>query len=344
MSRKVKIGNIEIGGGNPIAVQSMTNTITSDYNATLLQLQQLQNAGCDIARLAVNNAEDVETSKRLIKAISMPLVADIQFDYKLAIASADAGYAKIRFNPGNIGSEKNVAEVVAACKANNVPIRIGVNSGSLEKDVTKEFGFGSVAMVKSVQKHVSMLEKYGFYNIVLSAKSSNVKTTIDVYRKLHAMDYPLHIGVTESGYSTMGIIKSAIGIGSLLADGIGDTVRVSLTGDPVQEISAASDILKAVGLKEDFCEIVSCPTCSRCKYNLESIVKELTDYTKNIKKKIKIAAMGCVVNGPGEARDADFGFAGGGNGQAVIFEKGIVVKKISTAEILDEIKRRIDKF
>lgn len=344
MSRKVKIGNIEIGGGNPIAVQSMTNTITSDYNATLLQLQQLQNAGCDIARLAVNNAEDVETSKRLIKAISMPLVADIQFDYKLAIASADAGYAKIRFNPGNIGSEKNVAEVVAACKANNVPIRIGVNSGSLEKDVTKEFGFGSDAMVKSVQKHVSMLEKYGFYNIVLSAKSSNVKTTIDVYRKLHAMDYPLHIGVTESGYSTMGIIKSAIGIGSLLADGIGDTVRVSLTGDPVQEISAASDILKAVGLKEDFCEIVSCPTCSRCKYNLESIVKELTDYTKNIKKKIKIAAMGCVVNGPGEARDADFGFAGGGNGQAVIFEKGIVVKKISTAEILDEIKRRIDKF
>ncbi len=199
-------------------------------------------------------------------------------------------------------------------------------------------------MVKSIQKHVDILEKFGFYDIVLSAKSSNVNTTIEVYRKLHTMGYPLHVGVTESGYSTMGIIKSAIGIGSLLVDGIGDTIRVSLTGDPVQEVCAAHDILKAIGLKEDFCEIVSCPTCSRCKYDLENIVKELTDYTKNVRKKIKIAAMGCVVNGPGEARDADFGFAGGGNGQAVIFEKGNVVKKISTDEILDEIKRRIDKF
>lgn len=344
MTKKVKIGNIEIGGGNPIAVQSMTNTVTSDFDATFLQLKNLKEAGCDIARLAVNNLDDVEVSKRLIKAIDMPLVADIQFDYKLAVASADAGYAKIRFNPGNIGSEKNVAEVVSACKNNNVPIRIGVNSGSLEKEISQKYGYGADAMVKSVQRHVAILEKFGFYDIVLSAKSSNVKTTVDVYRKLHEMGYPLHVGVTESGYSTMGMIKSAIGIGSLLVDGIGDTIRVSLTGDPTQEIKVAHDILKGLGIKEDYCEIISCPTCSRCKYDLESIVKELTEYTKNVRKKIKIAAMGCVVNGPGEARDADFGFAGGGNGNAVIFEKGCVVKKISTDEILSEIKRRIDNF
>ncbi|MBE5731495.1 MAG: flavodoxin-dependent (E)-4-hydroxy-3-methylbut-2-enyl-diphosphate synthase [Clostridiales bacterium] len=344
MAKEVKIGNITIGGGKPIAVQSMTNTVTSDYDATFLQLQRLQEAGCDIARLAVNNNEDVEVSKRLIKKIDMPLVADIQFDYKLAVMSADAGYAKIRFNPGNIGSKKNVAEVVSACKQNCVPIRIGVNSGSLEKEISKTYGFGADAMIKSVQRHVEILEKFGFYDIVLSAKSSDVKTTVEVYRKLYLMGYPLHVGVTESGYSTMGMIKSSIGVGSLLLDGIGDTIRVSLTGDPIQEVEVAQNILKAIGLKEDFCEIVSCPTCSRCKYDLESIVKELTEYTKNTKKKIKIAAMGCIVNGPGEARDADFGFAGGGNGQAVIFEKGNVVKKIATDEILSEIKRRIDNF
>ncbi len=344
MTKEVKIGNIIIGGEKPIAVQSMTNTLTSDYNATFLQLQRLQDAGCDIARLAVNNTEDVKISEKLIKNIRMPLVADIQFDYKLAVMAADVGYAKIRLNPGNIGSEKNVAEVVAACKQNCVPIRVGVNLGSLDKDISKTYGFGVDAMVKSVQSHVRILEKFGFYDIVLSAKSSNVKTTIDVYRKLFLMGYPLHVGVTESGYSTMGIIKSSIGLGSLLADGIGNTIRVSLTGDPVQEIKVAHDILKAIGLKNDFCEIVSCPTCSRCKYDLESIVEDLTEYTKNIKKKIKIAAMGCVVNGPGEARDADFGFAGGGNGQAVIFEKGNVVKKIAVDEILSEIKRRIDSF
>lgn len=344
MSKKVKIGNIEIGGGNTIAIQSMTNTPTSDFNATFAQLTSLQNAGCDIARMAVNNDEDVQSSKRLIKSISMPLVADIQFDYRLAVASADAGFAKIRFNPGNIGNEKNVLEVVSACKANGVPIRIGVNSGSLEKDIASEFGYGAKALYESAIKNVKLLEKYGFYDIVISAKSSNVKTTVDTYRMLSTLDYPLHLGVTESGYSTMGTIKSSIGIGALLLDGIGDTIRVSLTGDPTQEIEVANNILKSLGLKEDYCEIVSCPTCSRCHYDMETIIKELTDYTKNLKKKIKIAGMGCVVNGPGEARDADFGFAGGSNGQAVIFEKGKVVKKISTDEIISEIKWRIDKF
>ena len=344
MSKKIKIGKIEIGGGNPIAVQSMTNTQTSDFDATLRQLQALENAGCDIARLAVNNPTDVEVSKRLIKSVSMPLVADIQFDYRLAVMSADAGYAKIRFNPGNIGSDKNVEEVVAACKANGVPIRIGVNQGSLDKEISSVYGFGANALYQSVLQNVKLLEKFGFYDIVLSAKSSNVKTTVEVYRMLSTLDYPLHVGVTESGYSTMGMIKSSIGIGALLLDGIGDTIRVSLTGDPTQEIVVANDILKSIGLKEDFCEIISCPTCARCKYDMESIIKELTEYTKNIKKKIKIAGMGCIVNGPGEARDADFGFAGGGNGQAIIFEKGKVVKKITTDEILGEIKRRIDNF
>lgn len=344
MTKTVKIGNIEIGNGNRIAIQSMTNTQTSDFDATLFQLRQLKDVGCDIARLAVNNLDDVKTSEKLVKSIDLPLVADIQFDYKLAVLCANAGYSKIRFNPGNIGSEKNVYEVVCACRANSVPIRIGVNSGSLEKDITKTYGFGADAMVKSALRHVKLLENFGFYDIVLSAKSSNVKTTVEAYRKLKDLGYPLHIGVTESGYSTMGIIKSSIGIGSLLLDGIGDTIRVSLTANPTQEVIVANDILKSLGLKQDYCEIISCPTCSRCKYDLEGVVKELTEYTKNIKKKIKIAAMGCVVNGPGEAREADFGFAGGANGQAVIFEKGNVVKKISTDEILGEIKRRIDNF
>ena len=344
MSRIVKIGNIEIGGGKPIAVQSMTNTQTSDFDSTFAQLTALEKAGCDIARLAVNSMQDVEVSKRLIKSVSMPLVADIQFDYRLAVASADAGYAKIRFNPGNIGSDNNVAEVVAACKANNVPIRIGVNAGSLDKDIAKDYGYGAEALYQSVLRHVRLLEKFGFYDIVLSAKSSNVKTTVEAYRLLSALEYPLHVGVTESGYSTMGMIKSSIGIGSLLLDGIGDTIRVSLTGEPTQEITVANDILKSIGLKEDFCEIISCPTCARCKYDMESIIKQLTEYTKDVKKKIKIAGMGCVVNGPGEARDADFGFAGGGNGQAIIFEKGKIVKKITTDQIMEEIKRRIDNF
>lgn len=343
-TKEIKIGNVIIGGQQPILVQSMTNTDTSDYESTYNQIIKLQNVGCDIIRLAVGNDKDIESCKKLIKKVSIPLVADIQYDYRLAIKCSDAGFAKVRFNPGNIGSNLKVKELVEVCKSNKTPIRIGVNSGSLDNNVSKEYGFGAKALYKSIEENVMLLESFGFYDIVLSAKSSSVSTTIETYRMLSAFNYPLHLGVTESGYSTMGLIKSAIGIGSLLNDGIGDTIRVSLTGNPINEVSAGKDILKSLGLIDGFCEIISCPTCSRCKYNLESIVKELTDYTRNVKKKIKIAAMGCVVNGPGEARDADFGFAGGANGDAVIFEKGIITKKVKYNEILSEMKRMVDEF
>lgn len=343
-TKEIKVGNILVGGSNPISVQSMTNTDTSDFISTYNQIIDLQNAGCDIVRLAVNNDSDIDCCKKLLNQVSIPLVADIQFDYRLAIKSSDAGFAKIRFNPGNIGSKAKVKELVDVCKANNTAIRIGVNSGSLDKEISSKYGFGAQALYQSVEDNVKLLESFGFYDIILSAKSSSVATTIETYRLLSKLDYPLHVGVTESGYSTMGLIKSAIGIGSLLNDGIGDTIRVSLTGNPINEVYAGKDILKSLGLINEYCEIVSCPTCSRCKYNLESIVKELTEYTRNIKKKLKIAAMGCVVNGPGEARDADFGFAGGGNGEAVVFVKGNIVKKIKYDEIISEMKRMVDEF
>lgn len=343
-TKEIRVGNVIIGGNNPITIQSMTNTDTSNFEATYNQVLDLQNVGCDIVRLAVNNVSDIESCKKILNKVSIPLVADIQYDYRLAIKSADAGFAKVRFNPGNIGSELKVKELVQACKLNNTPIRIGVNSGSLDKNISSKYGFGAKALYKSVEENVKLLESFGFYDIVLSAKSSSVMTTIETYRLLSQFDYPLHLGVTESGYSTMGIIKSSIGIGSLLADGIGDTIRVSLTGNPINEVYAGKDILKSLGIIDGYCEIVSCPTCSRCKYDLEKIVKELTDYTKNIKKKIKIAAMGCVVNGPGEARDADFGFAGGANGEAVIFKKGNIIKKVKYDEIVSEIKRMVDEF
>ena len=343
-SKEIKVGNVLIGGNNPITVQSMTNTDTADFNSTFNQIVDLQNAGCDIVRLAVNNDLDVESCKKLLTKVSVPLVADIQFDYRLAIKCSDIGFSKVRFNPGNIGSTQKVKELVDACKSNKTTIRIGVNSGSLDKKISSIYGFGADAMFKSVEENVRLLENLGFYDIILSAKSSSVSTTIETYRKLSTFEYPLHVGVTESGYSTMGLIKSAIGIGSLLNDGVGDTIRVSLTGNPVNEVYAGKDILKSLGLLDQYCEIVSCPTCSRCKYDLESIVKELTIYTKDVKKKLKIAAMGCVVNGPGEAKDADFGFAGGANGEAVVFVKGNIVKKIKYDEIISEMKRMVDEF
>lgn len=344
MSRQVKVGNVLIGGGAPISIQSMTNSNTSDYHATYGQVSRLVEAGCDIVRIAVNNDSDVKTCAQLIKNVRVPLVADIQFDYKLAIACSDIGFAKVRFNPGNIGSDKNVNELVSACKTNGTPIRIGVNLGSIDKEVSSKYGFGVDALVESVKKHLILLERNSFYDVVLSAKSSSVSQTVETYRELYKLGYPLHVGVTESGYSQQGTIKSSIGIGSLLLDGIGDTIRVSLTGDPVNEVIVAKEILKAIGKTENYCEIVSCPTCSRCKFNLEEIVRELTNYTASVKKKIKIACMGCVVNGPGEARDADFGFAGGGKDEAVIFEKGKVVKKVKFSDVLLEIKRRVDEF
>ncbi|MDE7164431.1 MAG: flavodoxin-dependent (E)-4-hydroxy-3-methylbut-2-enyl-diphosphate synthase [Clostridiales bacterium] len=333
MSKSVKIKNIIIGGGNPIAVQSMTNTDTIDTEATAAQLFALQNAGCDIARLAVSSEAEVVACKPLIGRFTMPLVADIQFDYRLAVACCEIGFDKIRFNPGNIGDENNVKKVVDACKMHGVPIRIGVNTGSLEKEL---LGMEkSAALVKSALKHVRILEKYGFYDIVISVKSSDVGTMVNAYRQLaKEVDYPLHLGVTESGTGDRGVVRSAVGIGALLLDGIGDTVRVSLSGDPVNEIAAAKMVLQEVGADKNYCEIISCPTCSRCKYDLKAIVDRLKSETEDIRKPVKVAVMGCVVNGPGEASDADFGVAGGAGGKAALFVKGKVVRTVATEEII----------
>lgn len=342
MSKTVKIKNMSIGGGNRISVQSMTNTDTLDTDATFSQLKELQLAGCDIARIAVSSDAEVQAVKPLIGKFDMPLVADIQFDYRLAVACCEIGFDKIRFNPGNIGDERKVKAVVDACKVHGVPIRIGVNTGSLESEfigIEK-----SEALVQSALKHVKILEKFGFYDIVISVKSSDVKAMVDAYRKLAAsVDYPLHLGVTESGADERGKIRSAIGIGSLLLDGIGDTVRVSLSGDPVDEVRAAKLILQESGLDKDYCEIISCPTCSRCKYDLKSIVDELKDRTKNVRAPVKVAVMGCVVNGPGEAKDADFGVAGGANGKAALFIDGNVVRSIDIGDIIPTLMKLIEE-
>ncbi|MCH5160484.1 MAG: flavodoxin-dependent (E)-4-hydroxy-3-methylbut-2-enyl-diphosphate synthase [Clostridiales bacterium] len=336
MTRQVRIKNIVIGGGNKIAVQSMTNTDTLDTEATIKQLGALQSAGCDIARLAVSSEREVDASKAYIGKFDMPLVADIQFDYRLAVKCCEIGFDKIRFNPGNIGDESKVKILVDAAKSHNVPIRIGVNTGSLEdefKSMPK-----SDALVNSAIKHVRLLEKFGFYDTVISVKSSDVKTMVDAYRKLSdTVDYPLHIGVTESGADERGLVRSAIGIGALLMDGIGDTLRVSLSGDPVKEVEAAKLILQESGVDKNFCEIISCPTCSRCKYDLKSIVDELKAKTAHVTTPVKMAVMGCVVNGPGEAADADFGCAGGGAGKAAIFVHGKVVKTVEYSQVLPEL-------
>lgn len=342
MSKPVKIKNQIIGGGHRIAIQSMTNTDTLDSDATAAQLFSLQAAGCDIARIAVSSESEIAACKSLIGKFTMPLVADIQFDYRLAVAACEIGFDKIRFNPGNIGDRNNVNRVVDACRAHGVPIRVGVNTGSLEKEF-KALPH-SEALVESALKHVRLLEEFGFYDAVISVKSSDVKTTVDAYRILHErVDYPLHIGVTESGSDIRGTVRSAIGIGALLVDGIGDTVRVSLSGDPVKEIEAAKLILQECGIDKNYCEIISCPTCSRCKYDLKSTVDALKDATKNIKTHVKIAVMGCVVNGPGEAGDADFGVCGGGQDKAALFVGGKVVKTIEYNEILSELLKLVNE-
>ncbi len=339
MTKQIRIKNTVIGGGNRIAVQSMTNTDTLDTEATAAQLAALQASGCDIARIAVSSDKEAEKAKAYIGKFDMPLVADIQFDYRLAVKCCEIGFDKIRFNPGNIGDENKVKILVDAAKAHSVPIRIGVNTGSLEEEFKSLRP--SDALVSSAIKHVKLLEKFGFYDIVLSVKSSNVKTMVDAYRKLsRTVDYPLHIGVTESGADERGLVRSAVGIGALLVDGIGDTLRVSLSGDPVKEVAAAKLILQESGVDKNYCEIISCPTCSRCKYDLKSIVDELKTKTSNIATPVKIAVMGCVVNGPGEAADADFGCAGGGaSGKAAIFVHGKVVKSVEYDNVLPELLR-----
>lgn len=344
MTKEIKIGNIAIGGNNPIAIQSMTNTKTADREATLAQIKSLAAAGCDIVRFTVNDMEAAEAIPYYVENTNIPLVADIHFDYKLALAAAERGISKIRINPGNIGDKDNIRKVAEACKARNIPIRIGINGGSAEKAVLEKYGGPTAeALAESAVNNAKMLEMCDFNDIVLSVKSSDVKTMVDAARLLsEKCDYPLHIGVTETGDVRRGNIKSAIGIGALLLDGIGNTVRVSLTEDPVLEVAAAKDILFCCGIGGGV-NIVSCPTCGRTRSNLIPLVAELEEKTRSIKtdRRITVALMGCAVNGPGEAREADIGVACG-VGEGLLFRKGEIIRKLPedmiVPTLIDEIK------
>jgi len=341
-SRKIKVGNIYIGGDSEVIIQSMTNTKTSDIKATVKQIKELEDAGCQLVRVTVNDTEAAEAIKEIKKQISIPLAADIHFDYRLAIPAMENGVDKLRINPGNIGNDDKVAMVVEKAKEYNIPIRIGVNAGSLEKSILEKYGRPTPeAMVESGLYHVRLLEKFGFEDIIISLKSSNVKMMVTAYRMMREIiDYPLHLGVTEAGTAFQGTVKSSIGIGGLLVDDIGDTIRVSLTENPVEEIKVAKEILKVLGLREEGTEIISCPTCGRTEIDLIDLAKKVEQEFSTFEKKVKIAVMGCVVNGPGEAREADYGVAGG-KGIGVLFKKGKVVKQVKETEILDELKKMI---
>ena len=327
IKRELKIGNTAIGGSNPVLVQSMLNVPSSDIQGNINQAVELEKAGCHIVRVSVPTLEDVKLVEAIKNNISIPLVADIHFDYKVAIACADAGIDKIRINPGNIGDDEKVRAVVNACKAKNIPIRIGVNAGSLEKNILAKYGKPTPqALCESAMYHIRLLEKFDFNDIAVSIKSSNVNTMIQAYTLLDGMcDYPLHLGVTEAGTYRMGIIKSAMGIGNLLLGGIGDTIRVSLTDTPVKEIAAGYDILRAAGHTVAGPEIISCPTCGRTRLDVADIANKVEEGLKGLNKNIKVAVMGCVVNGPGEAKEADIGIACGA-GNAAMFKKGVKVK------------------
>lgn len=345
ISRKVRVGDIYIGGGEKITVQSMLNRPAADIEGSVKQAIELEKAGCEIIRAAVPDMKATELIRALKKAVSVPVVADIHFDYRLALASLEAGVDKIRINPGNIGSIERVKIVADACKKKNVPIRIGVNSGSLEKELLTKYGAPTAeALAESAMGHVALLEKCDFYDTVISIKSSDVETMIRAYEIVAAKcDYPLHLGVTEAGTHNMALIKSSIGIGSLLMKGIGDTVRVSMTADPVCEVKAGFDILKAAGIKKDCPSIVSCPTCGRTKINLIALAQEVEKRLSDCRKQIKVAVMGCAVNGPGEAREADIGIAGG-DGCTLIFKKGEIVCKVSEEDAVDRLLEEIEKI
>ena len=345
-TKQIMVRDVPIGGGAPIAVQSMTNTDTRDAKATLGQIRALAEAGCDIVRCAVPDAQAAEALKEICAGSPIPVVADIHFDYRLALASIEAGVDKIRLNPGNIGGADRVHAVVQAAKERKIPIRIGVNSGSVEKHILEKFGGPTPeAMVESALYHVCLLNDCGFDDICISIKSSSVPYTMQAYLRAHEKtNYPLHLGVTEAGTEYMGTIKSAAGIGGLLALSVGDTIRVSLTDDPVKEIYAAKAILKAVGREEDGVNVVSCPTCGRTRIDLIGIAKEVEQRCMNIHgKKLKVAVMGCAVNGPGEAREADLGIAGG-DGVGLIFRKGEIIKKVPQEQLVDEMMEEIKHF
>ena len=343
MTRQIQVGKILIGGDAPVSIQSMLNTKTTDVEGSLSQIRKLAAAGCQIARLAIPNMDAAFAFKDICSESPLPLVADIHFDYKLAIAAAENGASKIRINPGNIGGEERVEAVVSACRARKIPIRIGVNGGSLDKKLLEKFGHPTAeALVESAFQHLELLEKFGFFDTCVSMKSSSVPTMVKAARLFRQKcDYPIHIGVTETGPVRMGLMKSAMGIGSLLLDGIGETIRVSLTDDPVEEVYAAKDILRAAGLRKEGVNIISCPTCGRTQIDLIGLVNQVDAALKDCDKPITVAVMGCVVNGPGEAREADIGIAGG-DGCGMLFEKGQQICKLPYEELLPALLKRIE--
>lgn len=336
ITKVVSVGGVKLGAENPVAIQSMTNVPTSDKDRVIAQIKALEEAGCDIVRFSVPDEASAAAIEKIKEQTGIPLVADIHFDYKLALMAIERGIDKVRINPGNIGGEDRAKAVAEAAKKKNIPIRIGVNGGSLEKGILEKCGGNlAAAMVESAKGHVEILNKFDFDDIVLSMKSSSVKTTVEAYRLASEMfDYPLHLGVTEAGTTEQGIVKSAVGIGSLLLDGIGDTIRVSLTDDPCREVYAAKQILRSLDMGGDYVEVVSCPTCARTKIDLIPIANKINEMVKNINKPLKVAVMGCIVNGPGEAKDADIGIAGG-DGCAVLFKHGEIIKKVAENEIID---------
>ncbi len=344
-SKKVKVGNIYIGGDAPVSVQSMLNKPANDIEQSVRQAIELEKAGCQIIRSAVPDMDAVKLISALKENVSVPIVADIHFDYRLALECAEAGVDKIRINPGNIGADDRVKAVADICNQKNIPIRIGVNSGSVEKEILAKYGAPThEALVESAMYHASLLNKFDFDDIVISIKSSDVRNMVAAYTLAsEKCDYPLHLGVTEAGTHRMGVVKSSIGIGSLLLNGIGDTIRVSLTDDPVKEVSAGYDILKALGLKKDAVQIVACPTCGRTKIDLIGLANKVELALENCNKPLKVAVMGCIVNGPGEAREADIGVAGG-DGCGLIFKKGEILRKVPENEIVSELLKEIDKM
>ena len=345
MTRQILVGGVPVGGGAPVTIQSMTNTRTDDVTATVDQIHRLEEAGCQIIRVAVPDLNAAKAVGAIKARIHIPLVVDIHFDYKLALACVEEGCDAVRINPGNIGGENRVQAVAEACKARNLPIRIGVNGGSLEKPLLAKYGgVTPEALVESAFGHIALLERYDFHDICVSLKSSSVVTTMAAYRLMsEKSDYPLHLGVTETGTTRMGTIKSAIGIGGLLALGIGDTLRVSLSADPVEEVYAARDILKALGMAENEPNLVSCPTCGRTRIDLIGLANQVEERLKEVHKPITVAVMGCVVNGPGEASAADVGIAGG-QGEGLLFRKGEIVKKVPQEQLVDELFALIDQL
>lgn len=344
-TKKIKVGELYVGGDAPITVQSMTNTVTQDIENTIRQMLELEKNGCDIIRVAINNDEDARAIKEIKEHIKMPIIGDIQFDYRLALSAVKYGIDGLRINPGNIGSEQKVREIVKACNEANISIRVGVNSGSIKKEYLEKYnGVNENSIVESALEQVNLLESLNFNNIKISLKASSVPLTIASYKKMsEIVDYPLHLGVTEAGTPWRGTIKSSIGIGALLSMGIGDTIRVSLTSDPVEEVKVGKEILKSLGLRKEGLTLISCPTCGRTKINLIKLAEEVEKALEHIDKPLTVAVMGCVVNGPGEAKEADIGIAGG-IGEGLIFKKGQIIKKVKEEYLLEELLKEIEKL